>query len=453
MDLRDQLWLRLKRGPISISNLAPEMGIPYSVLWGALLEIKQYLIFAGDTMTLKVALDPLPTVKATAWPFKAPPLEGLAPLPEEYDNPLVVELAPGNQGGGRGICTGANPRFGADLEHMRVTGERPTEEDRAQYRENVLDPNGVLHSTGFEITASSEGLYQEGRLEGHVTAPMGGYTIAVLKNWVKRGHCFERQWATAQDSRCVNVQPPQDHLQDIEQTRILHRLHGFAELPPEGNQIELMKRAILERGWVAISEAVYENFIQMEGGDGWYPRPLTDLQKIGAHSEIFTGWNRRGFRKPISWMDFTGIPTGPKAPRVLMGGTTYEYWLAARLDCFIPLGADEAKRYREENIKVTLTCNLYANLYLTRLSYSGRQFIGTVKPGESLPVWVRKNVPFEVFVEAIEYNNLNVTKNYVLDKEGPLPITLIPPEPTPPLEPPRGLLESILEWIRSWFRK
>jgi len=448
MALRDQLWPRLKRGPISISELAPELGVPYSVLWRALLEIRQYLNFEGNTVTLKICLDPIPKAKATAWQFKAPPLEGLAPLPEEYDNPLTVELAPGNQGGGRGICTGANPRFGADLEHMKVTGERPTEEDRAAYRENVQEPNRVIHNTGFKITTSSEGLYEKGREEGHVTAPMGGYTIAVLKSWVKWGHCFEDQWPTSVDSRCVNVTPPPEHLQDIEQTRILHRLHGFAELPPEGNQVELMKRAILERGWVAISEAVYENFYLMEGGDGWYPRPLTDLQKIGAHSEVFTGWNQGGFKKPISWVGFTGIPTGPKIPKVLMGGTTYEYWLAARLDCFVPLGADEAKRYAAENIKVTLTCNLYANWYLE----GGTKFVGTTKAGESLGIWVSKNVPFSVKVEAIDYHDLNQVKNFVLDKEGEIPFTLIPPVPTPIPPEPVSRWSEFWKLIKGWFK-
>jgi hypothetical protein len=445
MALRDQLWPLLKWGPISISDLAHELDVPYSVLWRALLEIKQYLNFEDDKITLKINFDPLPKAKATAWPFKAPPLEGLAPLPEEYDNPLVVELAPGNQGGGRGICAGANPRFGADLNHMQVTGERPTDEDRAAYRENVQEPNGVIHNTGFKITASSEGLYEDGREEGHVTAPMGSYTIATLKSWVKRGHCFEKQWATSLDSRCVNVQPPQGNLQDIAATRVLHRLHGFAELPPDERQIELMKRAIMERGWVAISEAVYENFYLMEGGDGWYPRALSDLQKVGAHSEVFTGWNKRGFKKPISWVGFTGIPTGPKVPKVLIGGTPYEYWLAARLDCFVPLGADEAKRYAEENLKVLLSCNLHANLYINR------QFIGTVLPGEVLPAWVGRNVPFEVFAEAIEFYNLNKAENYVLDKEGPLPITLTPPEPPQPEPLKKSLLELILDWIRRRF--
>lgn len=279
-----------------------------------------------------------------------------------YKNPYARYIARTNQDA-RGTCTGYSAAYGAMLTYMMLTGDVPTKEEMAAGLFNQTDSLGTVWDPGYSRTEiSKEAMYALGRLVGNITYPSGGEIRFVVRAWQKYGWFFEKDWHTDRKGTHVWSYPPGPRsdanggvtFDQAAEVAKGHVIDGYAMCgtPDGGASWDEVCYAIFTKGWVYGAIPVYENYSQMQGGDGTFPDPRGDI--AGYHALCFYGYDDQYLYLIHSWGDYCGQ----------FGKISRTYFKAAQDMCvwMVVLDASETKIGEAIHRAVPITCNVPAQL-------------------------------------------------------------------------------------------
>lgn len=217
-------------------------------------------------------------------------LKGAVTCPDEWENPLIMEIAQRDQDQ-RGTCTGVSGAIYADYNYMKLTGDKPSSEDKVGLKRDV-NTNGVIHDILYKDSFSGEAMYQGGRKVGNITDAdgEGGELRYCVKFWRDSGMILERDWFTAKEPNHVILEPP-NKAAALEFAKG-HKIEGWAVVE---NDFDSVCQAIYDKGGVWIGIPVYNSFQNMSGGDGWYPDVFDGV--AGGHAQFAYGYSKTGKTK------------------------------------------------------------------------------------------------------------------------------------------------------------
>jgi hypothetical protein len=294
-------------------------------------------------------LDPRPSGKPHDWNYNkiaaaGPPV--VAPYPPEFKNPLVGLAAPRDQAD-RGTCVGQSTAYCFDLLYMKLTGDLPTDEDKAEYKKDVTDTRGTIHDILFPQSASAECFYQISRQIGNVTYPAGSEIRFSARAWTEYGMVPEKFWHTDKTAHAVQLTPDDPIL--CKAFAEDHRAEGYAVV----YGWDAICEAISTKGFVLGAIPIYENFSMMEGGDGTFPDPRGEI--AGYHALCFYGYDPDNLYLIHSWGDFCGR----------FGSISKRYFQLAEMDeihFMVILDEIEVRIARQLNASLFITCNVPAQI-------------------------------------------------------------------------------------------
>ena len=261
-------------------------------------------------------LDPAPSGRPHDYQFgKIQMLKGIVELvyPSTYANPYIQQVAPRDQDF-RGTCVGQSTAYCFDLLYMMLTKDLPTDVDRAQFQKNVIDQIGTTHDILYPKSASAESAYQMSRFIGNVTYPAGSEIRFAVRAWKDYGINLESQWHTDKKGTMVWMYPPGTRVtndggispEDAKAFAALHQIEGYAMCgtPDGGATWEEICYGIFTKGFVLGAIPVYENYGEMQGGDGTFPDPRGDI--AGYHALCFYAYDDDFLYLIHSWGDWCG---------------------------------------------------------------------------------------------------------------------------------------------------
>ena len=226
--------------------------------------------------------------------------------PAKWKNPNARLVAPRDQMD-RGTCVGQSTAYCYDMLYISLTGEKPTPEDIAKFKKDVVDSIGTLHDVLYPQSASAECFYQTSRTIGNITYPAGSETRFAARAWIQWGMNLESQWHTDKKGTCVWEKEPRKTtdggLAAIEAADFAehHRAKGWAMLGDDGGNASFDEvcDAIYTRGFVLSGIPVYENYSEMQGGDGSFPEPRGEI--AGYHALAMYGYDEDNIYLLHSW--------------------------------------------------------------------------------------------------------------------------------------------------------
>jgi len=226
--------------------------------------------------------------------------------PESWINPYAKLTAPRDQDF-RGTCVGQSTAYAYDMLYMMLTKDTPTTEDVFKYKRDVVDVLGTTHDVLYPTSASAEGFYQVSRTIGNVTYPAGSETRFAARAWQTYGANLETQWHTDKKGTMVWDKQPRETSDgglSPEAAKVFassHRAEGWAMLgTPGGNSSwDEVCNAIYEKGFVISGIPVYENYGDMQGGDGTFPEPKGNI--VGYHALLMYGYTPSSILLLHSW--------------------------------------------------------------------------------------------------------------------------------------------------------
>ena len=259
-------------------------------------------------------LDPPPTGKPHDWSLRriqqlkaAPPITH----PDSWDNPSVKETCERDQDF-RGTCVGQSGAHITDTLYIMLTGDHPTAEDKAHFVKDIVDTLGTTHDVLYPQSVSAESIYQRSRTIGNVHYPSGSEIRFAARALQAMGYNLESQWHTDKKGTMVWDFAPRktpDGGMSAEEADAFAKLHladGYAMLgEPGGNSSwDEVCQAIFEKGHVWAAIPVYENYTQMQGGDGEFPDPRGEI--VGYHALMFYGYTPDKIKLLHSWGSWCG---------------------------------------------------------------------------------------------------------------------------------------------------
>jgi hypothetical protein len=266
-------------------------------------------------MSNRPILDPVPSGRPHDWQFgKIQMMKGVVELtfPSSWSNSFAQKTAPRDQDF-RGTCVGQSTAHIFDLIYMMLTGDL-TEGEKAQFKKNVTDQLGTIHDILYYPSGSAECAYQMSRFIGNVTYPAGSEIRFAVRAWKDYGMVREDQWHTDKKGTTVWMMPPGSRKTDdggidpeqCAEIAALHRIDGYAMCgtPDGGATWDEICYSIFTKGAVLGAIPVYENYGEMQGGDGTFPDPSGDIS--GYHALCFYGYDEQYLYLLHSWGDWCG---------------------------------------------------------------------------------------------------------------------------------------------------
>ena len=261
-------------------------------------------------------LDPKPTGRPMFWTIKK--LHELKEVevvrPPSWDNPDIKDIVERDQAV-RGTCTGQGGAEWYDTDHITLTGQRPTPDEKKQFKKDVVDQLGTTHDILYPQSISAEGVYQISRKIGNVTYPEGSETRFVAQALQQYGVVLESMWHTDKTGKCVwtyanHPIPTNDggvSQADAAAFAAQHTIDGYAMVGDETGSASFDEicDAIYKYRLVLAGIPVYSNFTQMEGGDGSFPEPEGDI--AGYHCLLFYGYDEDNIHLRNSWGPYCSI--------------------------------------------------------------------------------------------------------------------------------------------------
>ena len=264
-------------------------------------------------------LDPVPSGKPHDYQFmRIQMMKGVTELvyPVPYETKEAKLTAERDQQD-RGTCVGQSGGGAGDILHIILCKCVPTDADKAQFQKNVVDAIGTIHDVLYRESISAECAYQMSRYIGNVTYPAGSEIRFLVRAWKDYGMVPEDMWHTAKTAFNVWTYPPgvdalratanggitQDQI-DAEAAK--HRIDGYAMCgtPDGGATWDEVCYAIYTQKVVLGAIPVYENYSQMQGGDGTFPDPSGEL--AGFHALCFYGYDESYLYFLHSWGTWCG---------------------------------------------------------------------------------------------------------------------------------------------------
>ena len=261
-------------------------------------------------------LDPAPTGKPQDWSFRkimaAKPTPPEIIRPAAWKNTNAHNICKRDQAF-RGTCVGQSTAYCYDLKYITLTGDKPTPEDIGQYKKNVTDSIGTIHDILYPQSASAEGFYQVSRTIGNVTYPAGSETRFAARAWITYGMNVESQWHTDKTGKCVWVTEPRKTVDgglsptEAKAWAAVHKAEGWAMVGDEaGNAtFDEVCDAIYTKGFVLAGIPVYENYSEMQGGNGSFPEPRGNI--VGYHALCYYGYDEDTIYLLHSWGDWCSV--------------------------------------------------------------------------------------------------------------------------------------------------
>jgi len=268
-------------------------------------------------MTRKPILDPAPTGRALDWTLnKIQMLKGVETLvfPPRWENELAKHISPRDQDD-RGTCVGQATAYLFDILHLKLLGRLPTEEEKAQFKKDVTDELGTIHDVLYTSSASAECFYQISRYIGKVTYPAGSEIRYAVRAWKDYGAVPETVWHTDKKGLKVWDYPPGSRAtsdggispEDAAIEAINHTIEGYAMCGRSDGYATLdqIRYAIFTKGVVLAAIPVYDNYGEMQGGDGTFPTN-TGRSIVGYHALCIYGYDEDNLYCLHSWGDWCG---------------------------------------------------------------------------------------------------------------------------------------------------
>jgi len=306
-------------------------------------------------------LDPAPSGKSHDYQFlRIQEVKGITKLvfDQSYKNPLVSKknLAPRDQDG-RGTCVGQSSAYTKDILYLQITGDLPTDVDRSQFKKNVNDVLGTLHDILYPKSNSAECIYQKSRSIGGVTYPSGSEIRFAVRAMKEYGCVLESQWHTDKKGTLVWDFPHETEdgglsIDDAAKFAAEHVVDGYAMCGRSDGYatMDQVKYSIFTKGVVLGAIPVYENYFQMQGGDGSFPEPSGEI--VGYHALCFYGYDEDHLYFLHSWGDWCGM-FGSISKRYFERSIDQSVWM-------VVLDANEKKIGDQVHRKVTIECNVPA---------------------------------------------------------------------------------------------
>ena len=257
----------------------------------------------------------------------------------------------------RGTCVGQSTAYCYDMLYISLTGEKPTCEDIAKFKKDVVDSIGTLHDILYPQSASAECFYQTSRTIGNITYPAGSETRFAARAWIQWGMNLESQWHTDKKGTCVWDKEPRKTtdggLSAAEAATYAanHRAKGWAMVGDEGGNatFDEVCDAIYQKGFVLSGIPVYENYSEMQGGDGSFPEPRGAI--AGYHALAMYGYDEDNIYLLHSWGNYCS--TYGSVSREYINGNKQE-------SVYLVVHDDEDVKIARENYK-SLTVLVKAN--------------------------------------------------------------------------------------------
>ena len=376
----------------------------------------------------KPILDGKPTTRGKNWSFsKIQEMKGIkpgvAPRPAAYTNPLAPQTAPRDQDA-RGTCCGQSGAHCYDIEYMTLMKDLPTAADIAQFKTNVIDQIGTTHDILYPESASAESFYQMSRKIGNVTYPSGSEILFVCRAWCQYGMNLESQWHTDKLGTCVWMYPPGPRVTNdggidpvtAATFAATHKAAGYAQVgtvagDPTWDQV---CDAIWQNGYVLGAIPVYENYTQMQGGDGTFPDPSGDI--AGYHALCFYGYDDNYLYLLHSW--------GTYCNRFGAISKNYFTYAIDEIQFFTILDQSEVLIARAIYTSCAITSNVPAQI----------QVDGKVVGNTPITISIEKGTTHTITASATGYVTQTVT---VGDSVTSLSLTL----------------EAVPQPVKSWFQR
>lgn len=211
-------------------------------------------------------------------------------------------------------CVGQSTAYCYDLLYMTLTKDLPTPADMATFKKNVVDSIGTTHDVLYPQSASAECFYQMSRYIGNITYPAGSETRFAARAWIGYGMVLENNWHTDKKGTMVWMYPPgarvtsDGGISDSSAATFaaLHRAEGWAMVGDQyGNASwDELCDAIAQKTFVLAGIPVYENYGEMQGGDGTFPEPRGSI--AGYHALCFYGYDDEYLYLLHSWGEWCG---------------------------------------------------------------------------------------------------------------------------------------------------
>jgi len=342
-------------------------------------------------------LDPKPTGKPQDWSFKKimlakPPIPTVV-RPSSWKNPNAHIVCKRDQAF-RGTCVGQSTAYCYDLLYIKLTGDSPTPEDVSKYKKDVRDSLGTLHDILYPQSASAEGFYQVSRTIGNVTYPAGSETRYAARAWIQYGMNLEEQWHTDKEGKTVWVTEPRktvDGGMSPDEAKVwaaAHRAEGWAMVGDEaGNaNFDEICDAIYTKGFVLAGIPVYENYGEMQGGDGRFPEARGEI--AGYHALCFYGYDEDTIYLLHSWGDWCS-PYGSVSKNYINSHSQESVYL-------VVLDANDVKIGRDVYKSLTITVKdkatgkvLPADIYIDGKAIGLAPQKVAIEPGKTYTIEVK----------------------------------------------------------------
>jgi hypothetical protein len=329
-------------------------------------------------------------------------------------------------------CVGEAMSEVMDSVYMKITGDKPTAEEKAKAQYNIQKPIGPYKTTidvGYPQTFSDACSYFKSRELGHVTVPSGSFIDYAILAAIKVGICRQWQWWLSQSGTAEWPFPFPDVDPETSEkamdTAAKHTIEGYAQCTSP----ESIKRALFDHGWAVLSAwEVFENYNDGRYNGHW---PIPRGASVGGHAMAIVGWNKAGefivlqSWRSAGWPQLNYIPPG--------------YWASGFIGAIVPLDSSEVEFGREVLYqKVTVNCSDEANLTVNgKFVSKGTKFSVDLEIGTKATISAGATGWNETISVA-----LNVTKDETnveivfLNKPDTPPTP--PSPPTPPLPPKPG---------------
>jgi hypothetical protein len=355
-------------------------------------------------------------------------------FPSSYKNPYVTETAPRDQDF-RGTCVGQSTAHCFDLLYMMLTRDIPTASDKAQFKKNVVDQIGTTHDILYPKSASAESAYQMSRYIGNVTYPAGSEIRFAVRAWKDYGINLESQWHTDKKGTMVWMYPPGAREtndggispEDAKAFAALHQIEGYAMCgtPDGGATWDEICYSIATKGMVLGAIPVYENYSEMQGGDGTFPDPGGELS--GFHALCFYGYDEDYLYLLHSWGDWCGR-FGKISRNYYNYAQDQSVWMVVLDSSEVVIGKQTAR-------SIEITSNIPAMISVNDVNIGYTPLKISVEPGKTYNVMASAT---GYLPKTMTVDDSTVDLSFVLD-------------PSP--QPVRSWWQILIDWLISIIKR
>jgi hypothetical protein len=320
---------------------------------------------------------------------------------------------------------------------MEFTKDTPTSDEKLGARVDVVDELGTRYDTLYPDSFSAEGAYQMGRFVGNVTYPSGGEIRFVARALRDYGNVLNRMWPCDKERTHVWAYPPGVRKtstdgatpEEASEFSAKHRITGWVMIGDPGGSAtwDEICDAIWQYKKVICAIPIYENYREMEGGDGTYPNPRGPI--IGYHAQLITGYCGNEYLDiEHSWGRWCGQH----------GKLPYQYFQTAKDESVWLVGLDNDE-------PLIIASQIYTSIAIFSNVPAVVAVNGVITGNTPLKIAIEKGHKYDITVSAGGYTAQTRT---VDDSSQPNQIFELEPSPQP-----KNWLELLIDFIVELIRR